>query len=247
MPTLRLSVKEAVDYFAPKGPLATQMRAAATKGMLSAALRAKRDIVARVIPSFGGRKPIDRGIYRAGWQVERMPFGAAIYNPVPTAAMIEDGVPANNVVASNKAHVALAEWVQRKLGGRRQGQTIKSTKGKTDAGSSADEKADGRINAAKERFDKAKAAWPARSKIAVAKGKPPPPRPKKPAILTSAKRAGFDDSYAWHIAGAILAAMKKRGIFDNGKGLKILTNYVRSSLPTVMREEIERELGKVTK
>ncbi len=171
MPTTRLSLKDAQVYFDSKGPLANELRAAASKGLFSAALRAKRDIVSRVIGNLGARKPVDRGIYRAGWQVERLPNGAAIYNAVPTAVLVEDGVKGSNVVASTKAHVALAEWVRRKLG-------------------------------------------------------------------------GLSEKEAWGVAGAILGAMKKRGIFNRGTGFGILKNYTRSTLPSVIKEECEREIAK---
>jgi hypothetical protein len=94
-----------------------EMRAAALKGIFSAALRAKNDIVTKVIPQ-KDPAPVDKGIYRAGWQVEKLRTGAAIYNPVPYAAAIEYGVSAGNVVFSNKFQKMLAEWVNRKLGGR---------------------------------------------------------------------------------------------------------------------------------
>lgn len=174
MPVTRISLKDAGVYFDPRGPLAQELKAAATKGLFSAALRAKRDIVARVIPNLPGSKPIDKGIYRAGWQAERIPGGAVLYNPVPHASMIEYGVPAGNVVASTKAQQALADWARRKLGG-----------------------------------------------------------------LTAAQ--------AWTVAGGILAAMKKRGIFARGRGLRVLETYVRASLPVVLKEEVERELAKVTR
>jgi hypothetical protein len=231
-----VSLKDAGAYFSPTGPLAQQMKQAAIKGLFSAALRAKRDIVSRVIPQLGGNKPIDRGIYRAGWQVQKLPTGAALYNPVPTAGMIEYGVPANNVVASNKAHLALAEWVQRKLGGRRgKPVSVDAMRGTTQ-----------KVNEAKQKFDQAKKTWTERSKSAMAKGKPQPPRPKAPGVLTSKGRAKHDFGFAWSVAGAILASMKKKGIFNRGQGLRVLENYTRSSLPSVIREEVERELAKVS-
>lgn len=233
MPVVNL--KDAPSYFSATGPLAAKMKQAALKGIFSAALRAKRDIVARVIPQLGGQKPIDRGIYRAGWQVQKLPNGAAIYNAVPTASLIEYGVPAGNVVASNKAHIALAEWVQRKLGGKRGGKPVSvgAMRGTTQ-----------KVNEAKQKFDQAKKTWTERSKSAMAKGKPQPPRPKAPGVLTSTGRMKHDFGFAWGVAGAILGAMKKRGIFNRGQGLRVLENYSRSALPVVVREEMEREIAK---
>jgi len=228
-----LSLKDAGAYFDRKGPFAEKMKVAAAKGLLSAALQAKRDIVARVIPALGGQKPVDRGIYRAGWQVQRLPTGAAIYNAVPTASLVEYGVPANNVVASTKAHVALAEWVQRKLGGRRGRVTVDAQRGSAQS-----------VNKAKEKFDKAKATWTARSKAAIARGAPAPPQPTRPAALSGKARMKHDYGFAWEIAGAILGAMRKRGIFNRGSGLRVLENYTRSTLPGVVKREVEREIAK---
>lgn len=231
MPTMTL--KQAVNYFGRSDPLAAKMRAGAQKGLFSAALRAKRDIVARVIPSLAGNKPVDRGIYRAGWQVQKMPAGAAIYNAAPTASLIEDGVPAGNVVASNKAHAALAEWVQRKLGGRR-GKPVSVDSMRASSKS---------INEAKAKYDRAKATWSERAKRARAAGKPEPPRPKPPAALSNKARMKNDFGFAWEVAGAILGAMKRRGIFNRGRGLKVLTNYTKNVLPGVVRQEVEREIA----
>lgn len=167
-----ITLKDAAGrYFDGTGPLAAKLRQAAHKGLFSAALRMKRDIVTKVIPA-KDPQPIDRGIYRAGWQVERLKDGAAVYNSTPHAAMVEFGVAAARVVLSTKAHLALTEWVHRKL--------------------------------------------------------------------------GYETKRAWQIAGAILHAMKARGIFARGRGLRVMEGYVATSLPAVIREEVERELRKVT-
>ena len=170
MSSVKISLTDAISYFDKNGPLALEMRAAAIKGIFSAALRAKRDIVTKVIPE-KDPKPVDRGIYRAGWQVEKLKDGAAIYNATLYAAAIEYGVSAGNVVFSNKFQKALAEWVQRKLG---------------------------------------------------ASG------PKE----------------AWRVAGAILHALKTRGIFRRGAGLRVLEGYSKNTLPAVLREEVTREIEK---
>lgn len=232
MPTM--TIREAANYFGKDGPLVAKMKKGAARGLLSAALRAKRDIVARVIPQLSGNKPIDRGIYRAGWQVQKLPNGAAIYNAVPTAAAVEDGVPAGNVVASTKAHVALAEWVQRKLGGRR-GKPVSVDSARASTKS---------VNEAKQKYDKAKETWTLRAKKAREGGRPEPPRPKPPGVLNNKARMKHDYGFAWEVAGAILGAMKKRGIFNRGTGLKVLTNYSKNVLPGVVREEVDREIAK---
>jgi hypothetical protein len=167
-----ITLKEAISEFSGQGPLAAKLRKAATNGLFSAALRAKSDIVTREITKLGAQRPIDRGIYRAGWQVARLPNGAAIYNSVPHASFIEYGVPAANVVISNRAIAAVSEWVKRKLGG------------------------------------------------------------------TTNER---------QIAHAILRSMKKRGIFNRGRGLRILETYSRTILPKVVLQEVEREIAKVAR
>ena len=116
MPTY--TIKEAANFFGRDGKVAEQLRVAARKGLISAANRAKAQLVTREIPQ-AVPPPIDKRIYAAGWQTEALPKGAAIYNATPYAAAIEEGVPAGNVVLSTKMHVAIAEWVQRKLGGGR--------------------------------------------------------------------------------------------------------------------------------
>ena len=169
-----ISLKDAGVYFGPDGPLAKRMRAGAVKGLLSAALRAQQDIVARVIPSLSPHMPVDRGTYKAGWQVQKMPDGAAIYNPVPHAVFIEYGIEATKVIPSFRAHKNIAEWAQRKLG-------------------------------------------------------------------------GLDAKKAWEVAGAILWSMRRKGIFNRGRGFRVLENYSRNVLPGSIKREVERELAKVTK
>jgi hypothetical protein len=167
-----ISLREAGVYFGPDGPLSKKLKAGAVKGLLSAALRAQQDIIARVIPSMAPHMPVDRGTYKAGWQVEKMPYGAALYNAVPHAAYIEYGVGATKVVPSYKAHKNIAEWAQRKLG-------------------------------------------------------------------------GLDAKKAWEVAGAILWSLRRTGIFNRGRGLRILENYSRRTLPGVIKSEVEKELTKV--
>jgi hypothetical protein len=166
MPMYEISVSQAVKFY---GQLGENLRKAALKGVFSAALRAKRDVVSKEIAKYGPNKPVDRGIYRAGWQVERLPNGAAIYNSVPHAMFIEYGVPASRVVISNKAIGNMTEWVRRKLGG---------------------------------------------------------------------------PDNARSIAVAILHSLKKRGIFNNGTGLRIFEAYCLNMLPIILNQEISREISK---
>lgn len=67
------------------------------------------------------------------------------------------------------------------------------------------------------------------------------------AIAEWAKRklGGIDDKKAWQVAGGILASMRSKGIFRRGQGLRVLERYLASSMPAVMRDEIEREVKKI--
>lgn len=236
-----ISLKDAEVYFDTRGPLAEQLRGAARKGLVSAANRMRRDIVARVIPNIRPFPPVDRAAYKAGWQVQQTPTGAVVYNPVPYARIIEDGVPASNTRLSSKLQMALAEWVRRRLGiGKGAGGKTKKIEG---------------LNAKVKKFAEKKAAyqtkrekWTTAREKAIAKGKPLPKAPlppKPPRGLTSkgTERDGF--GRAWEVAGAIMHSFRTRGIFNRGKGLKILEQYVKTSLPSVIREEVEREIAKI--
>lgn len=206
MPTL--TIKQAANYFGKNGPLAVKMREGAAKGLLSAALRAKQQIVTREIPA-KTPPPIDRRVYAAGWAVEKLPKGAAIYNPVLYAAAIEDGVPAGNVVLSTKMQIALAEWAQRKGLSARRGKPLKAG--------------------------------------ATGGGQRPPVNRTGVARDPAAARLRAVHPEAWEIAGAIMKSLKKRGIFNRGAGLKVLATFAERSLPAIMREEVEKELQRVTR
>lgn len=101
------------DAGAMYGKMGKELRAAAVRGLQRAALRGLAEIKARIIPS-RTPQPVDRGVYRAGWNVELLSDGAAIYNPLPYAAMIEYGVKPGNVRIGAAMIQALSEWVVRK-------------------------------------------------------------------------------------------------------------------------------------
>lgn len=123
MPTV-LTLEQAANHFSVKGAFSVKLRAAAMKGLYSAALFSKKEIVTVQIPD-ADPPPVNKGIYRAGWQVEKLPNGAAFYNSVPYARYIEWGVPAMNVVSSQKAIEALAEWARKKFGGLDEKQALR--------------------------------------------------------------------------------------------------------------------------
>lgn len=100
--------KEAEAFFSE---LPDAYRAAAVKGLHSAALRGVQDIQGRIIAT-RSPQPVDRGIYRAGWRAVLEADGAAIENLEPHAAYIEHGV--KNIRIGQAMIEALAEWAQRK-------------------------------------------------------------------------------------------------------------------------------------
>ncbi|HXQ48519.1 MAG TPA: hypothetical protein VN842_01890 [Thermoplasmata archaeon] len=108
----------------------SEVRAAAFRGLVSAAHKTVEVVVSEIIPSFGDRMPVDRGAYRAGWRVQpmRSEGKVLVLNTAPHAVLIEEGVRAGNVKIGRKMIDALAEWVRRKgIGGR----SVTSASGRT--------------------------------------------------------------------------------------------------------------------
>lgn len=155
--------------------LGQQWEDAGKRGLYAAALRGVTTIKTQIIPS-RVPQPVDRGTFRAGWDAERTPEGADVFNPEVHAVFIEEGVRAGNVKPGRAMLRALAEWAIRKGMAR-------------------------------------------------------------------------DPDEAAHIAWAIVGAMRKRGIFNRygGQGgLGILRELVRAHLPKFVKEEVTRELKRVS-
>lgn len=93
--------------------LSAAIREGARKGLYSAALRMVNEIKLRTIPA-AVPEPTDRGLYKAGWRAEQTDDGAAYYNPLPHAPIIEHGARAANIKVGSRMISMLAEWVQRK-------------------------------------------------------------------------------------------------------------------------------------
>jgi hypothetical protein len=93
--------------------LQPRLRAAAVRGLWSAAARGVQTIVGEIIPA-RVPEPFDRGTYKAGWRAVNEPDGALIQNLEPHAAHIELGVRAANVKIGAKLIQALASWAERK-------------------------------------------------------------------------------------------------------------------------------------
>jgi|TARA_Y100000034_G_C6876919_1_gene401210 hypothetical protein len=112
MPAVKIDLKDAGNFM--EKVVSKAIREGAKKGLYSAALRMVSIIQTRIIPQTTP-KPIDRGIYRAGWVAGQDNDGSAYYeNTVPHAAMIEHGVRASNVRIGTAMIDSLTEWVQRK-------------------------------------------------------------------------------------------------------------------------------------
>lgn len=92
-----------------------KIQSAQKRALLAAGYRLTNHIVNVTIPA-EPRMPVDRGIYRGGWRVRRVPKEVAVlvYNVAPHAGIIEEGVPANNVKISKAMIDALTSWVLRK-------------------------------------------------------------------------------------------------------------------------------------
>lgn len=91
------------------GRMFKSYRAAQKRGLLNAAMRGQSWIVTRILPSISPYPPFDTGAFRAGWNFMSTDSGAIIYNPVPHAVFIDQGVRNPRVSASH-----LIEWVTRK-------------------------------------------------------------------------------------------------------------------------------------
>lgn len=96
-----------------------ELRKKAGRALYSAGLRGVQVLQTQLIPA-AVPKPVDRGVYRAGWRCDPLMReggdinGAEIYNVEPTAALIEKGVRAENIKIGRAMIDALAEWVLRK-------------------------------------------------------------------------------------------------------------------------------------
>ena len=88
-------------------------RAAALRGLQSAAMRGVQVIQTEIIPS-RVPQPVDRSLYRGGWRFSFEPDGALIFNNEPHAPEVEFGVRAANVKIGKAMIQALAEWAVRK-------------------------------------------------------------------------------------------------------------------------------------
>jgi hypothetical protein len=90
-----------------------KLRQAAQRGLLGAGQKLVSHIQTDIIPN-SGPMPVDRGAYKAGWRAEATEYGARVYNSVPYAGAIEDGVAAGHVAPGSAMVSAITAWVLRK-------------------------------------------------------------------------------------------------------------------------------------
>lgn len=111
MPDKTIKLEEAAAWI--DGELKPDMKAAAVRGLVSAAAALVQEITLRIIPT-KSPQPVDRGVFRAGWRSYPEADGATIENTEPHAAFIEWGVRGGSVKVGFPLVNALTEWVQRK-------------------------------------------------------------------------------------------------------------------------------------
>jgi GNAT superfamily N-acetyltransferase len=126
MPSTVIPIEEAGAWAAGIG---RAMPDAARRGLLAAAYRIVGAIKTLDLP-------LDRGTARAGWRAEQVPAGAAIFNTVLEAVLMEGGVRPQNIKIGRKMIDALAEWARRKGIGSQRNQTAS---GRVTKGRPADE------------------------------------------------------------------------------------------------------------
>lgn len=110
MTTKTLDLAQAEKHF---GAMQEHMKAAAKRGLVSAAALMVQEIVLRIVPQ-RSPQPVDRGVYRAGWRSGPADYGAFVENTETHAAFIEYGV--KNVKIGPRTILMLSEWARRKFG-----------------------------------------------------------------------------------------------------------------------------------
>lgn len=110
MANVQVDLKVAGKKFEGMGK---EIREAAHRGLLAAAVRTVTIIITQIIPQ-KVPPPVDRGVFRAGWRYGKIPEGAEIWNSERHAVFIEDGVRGENVKPGAAMIGALIEWVMRK-------------------------------------------------------------------------------------------------------------------------------------
>lgn len=110
MVTLRMNIRQLPGWLKK---LHRQYPIAVRTGLRAAASKSQQYITSTGIEQAQPYPPVDRGMYRRAWKVQRTPEGAKLYNSMPYAAIIEYGRrPGGRLPPVD----ILAEWVRRKLG-----------------------------------------------------------------------------------------------------------------------------------
>jgi len=195
--------------------------------------RAAQVMVTDLIPQNMPRQPVDRGIYKAGWRIDttKMPKEASLVNTVPYAPIIEYGARAENIKVGKRMLDALEEWVIRKgIGGHGKqkvaGKSSKKSKS-SDAKPTFQDKVDELTHL-----------------LSLMAGEIKQKRIDAPIVKDEKGRSGIkavSDADARRTAWAIAMAMKKNGIFNQGKGYR-LAQKLAEKLPAMFRAELTEEL-----
>lgn len=203
---------------------------AAERAVTATAARVVNHIQTEIIPRLSP-PPVDRGFYRAAWQFRpgKQGVSAEVYNTAAHAVFIEYGVRAENVKVGGPMITGLTGWVQRKL---RPGAKMKK-KGTTTKKAPRRKSLGAQIRAIIKKLVRQLTKF-------IQKTEKPTPSGSKPNEAPT----GYTEKQARRIAWAIALNMKRRGIFDNGKGFHVLTKAatkVQSFFDKELRREIKRE------
>lgn len=108
MPSRTIDLK---DVEAWMDTVIVRHREAALRGLVSAAARAVQEIKTLIIPNLAPEPSGVMGVYKAGWNFEPTDEGADIFNDVPHAIFVEQGVKASDVRISRAMIDNLEAWV----------------------------------------------------------------------------------------------------------------------------------------
>lgn len=218
--------------------LNSKLEKAVRRGFVSAAARTVSHIQTVLIPR-DKHPPVDRGIFKASWRWSGSIYASGppvveILNASPHGPIIDGGVRAENVKVGRKMIDALTAWAKRKgLAG-----------GKPKVGASTGQKPE-RAEPVPSTNPRDYTAFPELDAMvrklkrmikmlrAIGATKGANGESKIPAV---------SDSEARSLAWAIAMSMKKKGIFNEGKGLQIVARARKVLAEKFIREEVVREI-----
>jgi hypothetical protein len=262
---MALNIKiDVADLAKFRSNITARIRMGVRKGALSAGQRTLQLIQGKLIQECQPHPPVDRGLYRAGWQVhgDLVTTPLIISNKVPYAPIIEYGARASNIKIGRAMLTALAEWAQRKglTGGRKAAK--KASLPAKEKGSLGDKakpaKAAKKGHKSPSILDKKTArkiaklikdikAFMKRMRIGggmlIARIRHEAGYVESESIT---KTTATDDE-AMAIAWAIAMHMQKVGIFNGGKGLRVLEKAKKVLVKEYLQQEMQREVAKAVR